>query len=167
MNENHRIGFGFDIHKLVKNKKLFIGGIEIPFKYGCKAHSDGDVLIHALIDAMLGALNLGDIGTHFPDNDMNFKNISSEELLKETIKICKPLNYNISNIDSTIILQRPKLLPYIDLIKENLSNILNISKDKISVKAKTNEKLDSIGRGKAISAYCIIVFEKVNGENFK
>ena len=160
MNENLRIGFGFDIHKLVKNKKLFLGGVEISYNYGCMAHSDGDVLIHALIDAMFGALNLGDIGSHFPDNDMKFKNISSIELLKQTIEICKPFNYNISNIDSTIILQKPKLQHHIEIIQENLCNILNISKDKLSIKAKTNEKLDSIGKGKAISAYCIVLLKK-------
>ncbi|HPM39510.1 MAG: 2-C-methyl-D-erythritol 2,4-cyclodiphosphate synthase [Bacteroidetes bacterium ADurb.Bin035] len=160
MNENLRVGFGFDIHKLVKKKKLFLGGVEIPYKYGCMAHSDGDVLIHSLIDAMLGALNLGDIGSHFPDNDIKYKNISSIELLKQTIEICKPYNYNISNIDSTIILQKPKLQPYIEIIQENLCNVLNISKDKLSIKAKTNEKLDSLGKGKAISAYCIILLEK-------
>ncbi|HOB77302.1 MAG: 2-C-methyl-D-erythritol 2,4-cyclodiphosphate synthase [Bacteroidales bacterium] len=161
MDKIYRIGIGYDIHRLVKNKKLILGGVEIYYKYGCRAHSDGDVLIHAIIDAMLGAINLGDIGSHFPDNDPAYKDIASVELLKKTIEICEPYNYKISNIDSIIILEKPKLAPYIEMIQKNLCNILNISKDKLSIKAKTNEKLDSIGRGKSIAAYCIVLLEKI------
>ena len=145
-----KIGIGYDIHKLIPNKKLILGNVVIPFKKGLLAHSDGDVLIHSIIDALLGAANLGDIGTLFPDTDQAYKNIDSSILLKKTIQIIKNKKYKINNIDATIICQNPKLKDYIIKIKNRLTEILKLDKNKVSIKAKTKEKLDSVGKGKAI-----------------
>lgn len=145
-----RIGQGFDLHKLVENRPLILGGVIIPSNKGEEAHSDGDVLLHALIDALLGAKALGDIGTHFPPSDDEYKNISSVELLSRTLQLA---SFDIVNIDINIILQTPKLGPHIYDIRKNLSKLLNISIDNISVKAKTAEHiLGELGRGDAIIA---------------
>ena len=145
-----RIGQGFDLHKLVENRPLIIGGITIPSLKGEQAHSDGDVLIHALIDALLGAKALGDIGTHFPPSDMSYKNMKSEELLHRTLMLA---DFDIINIDANIILQQPKLGPYIYKIRENLAKLLDIKIENISVKAKTAEHiLGELGQGDAIIA---------------
>ena len=150
-----RVGIGYDIHRTVKNRKLILGGVEIPFEFGLEGHSDADVLIHAIIDALLGAAALGDIGTHFPDTDPKYENISSIELLKYTHKILVDNMFQIVDIDSTIIAERPKLLPYIQNMRENIASALDINIEQISVKAKTNEGLDSIGRGEAIAAIAV------------
>ena len=152
-----RIGQGFDLHKLVENRPLIIGGINIPSPKGEEAHSDGDVLIHALIDALLGAKALGDIGTHFPPSDMTYKNMSSVELLRRTLKLS---DFDIVNIDINIILQAPKLGPYILDIRKSLAKLLNINIDDISVKAKTAEHiLGELGRGDAIIAEVILLLK--------
>lgn len=156
----YRIGLGYDIHRLEENRKLILGGVEIPFEKGLYGHSDADVLIHSIIDAMLGALALGDIGTHFPDTDEKYKNISSVILLKEVDKLIHEKNYKINNIDANIIAQKPKLRPYIDLIRKSLSETLNIDIDLISIKAKTNEKMDSVGELKSIEAHSVIMLIK-------
>ena len=150
-----RVGIGYDVHRTVKNRKLILGGVEIPFEFGLEGHSDADVLIHAIIDALLGAAALGDIGTHFPDTDPKYKNISSIELLKNTHKILVDNMFQIVDIDSTIIAERPKLLPYIQNMRKNIASALDINIEQISVKAKTNEGLDSIGRGEAIAAIAV------------
>lgn len=155
-----KIGIGYDIHKLVSNKKLILGNIIIPYKKGLLGHSDGDVLIHSIIDALLGAANLGDIGTHFPDTDQNYKNIDSSILLDKTIQIIKNIKYKINNIDATVICQEPKLKNYMMKIKNRLSEILKLDVDKISLKAKTKEKLDSTGKGKAIEVFSICLLIK-------
>ncbi len=155
-----RVGIGYDVHRTVKNRKLILGGVEIPFEFGLEGHSDADVLIHAIIDALLGAAALGDIGTHFPDTDPKYKNISSIELLRNTHKILVDNMFQIVDIDSTIIAERPKLLPYIQNMRENIASALDINIEQISVKAKTNEGLDSIGRGEAIAAIAIVMVEK-------
>ena len=155
-----RVGIGYDIHRTVKNRKLILGGVEIPFEFGLEGHSDADVLIHAIIDALLGAAALGDIGTHFPDTDPKYENISSIELLKNTHKILVDNMFQIVDIDSTIIAERPKLLPYIQNMRENIASALDINIEQISVKAKTNEGLDSVGRGEAIAAIAIVMVEK-------
>lgn len=157
----YRIGQGFDIHKLVENRKLIIGGIEIPHEKGLLGHSDADVLIHSIIDALFGALALGDIGTHFPDNDPQYKNIDSKLLLKEANKLIKENGYKIINIDNTITAEEPKMKPYIPLMVEKLSEILEIKKDCISIKAKTMEGQDSVGERKAISANSIVLLSKL------
>ena len=151
-----RIGHGYDVHKFTdKKQNIIIGGIEIPYKLGLEAHSDGDVLIHSLCDSILGALALGDIGTHFPDTDEKYKNTDSKFFLTEIKKKLDDKKYNIANIDCTIIAQAPKMLPYIDNIKLCLSQILDINLDQINVKATTTEKLGFIGRKEGIAVHCV------------
>jgi len=155
-----RIGQGFDVHKLANGYKLTLGGINIPHSKGCIAHSDGDVLIHAICDALLGAANLRDIGYHFPDTDNKFKNIDSKILLKETHELIKQNNYSIINIDSTICLQKPKIKDLIPKMKNALSDTLNIDIDTISIKATTTENLGFIGEEQGISAQAIVLLKK-------
>ena len=154
-----RVGIGYDIHKLVDSNELEfkLAGISIPFEKRCVAHSDGDVAIHALIDALLGAAALGDIGTHFPDTDPKYKNADSAILLKDCHSMILNSGYVIENIDITIITEKPKLSPYIELMRTSLSEILNTNKTKISIKAKTNEQLDAIGRGEAVGAQAVVL----------
>lgn len=149
-----RIGFGYDNHRLIEGRPLMIGGINIPSQFGEDAHSDGDVLIHAIIDALLGATAKGDIGMHFPPSDERYRNVDSKELLKETLKIT---NANIVNIDTTVVLEKVKLKPYIEEIRKTLALILNTHIDMISVKAKTHEGVDSTGKGEAIEAYAVVL----------
>ena len=149
-----RIGFGYDNHRLIEGRPLMIGGINIPSQFGEDAHSDGDVLIHAIIDALLGATAKGDIGMHFPPSDERYRNADSKELLKETLKIT---NANIVNIDTTVVLEKVKLKPYIEEIRKTLALILNTHIDMISVKAKTHEGVDSTGKGEAIEAYAVVL----------
>lgn len=155
-----KIGIGYDIHKLISNKQLIIGNVKIPNKKGLLAHSDGDVLIHSIIDALLGAANIGDIGTLFPDNDPKYKNIDSSILLGKTLELIKNKKYKINNLDATIICEKPKLKEYISQIKNRLSEILNLNIDQISIKAKTKEKLDAAGKGKAIEVFSVCLLEK-------
>ncbi|WP_297205875.1 2-C-methyl-D-erythritol 2,4-cyclodiphosphate synthase [uncultured Brachyspira sp.] len=150
-----RIGYGYDSHAFAEDRKLILAGIEIPYELGLKGHSDADAVIHALIDSILGALALGDIGSHFPDNDDKYKDISSMILLERTVSIMKDKNYSIGNIDITIILEKPKLRSYIDLMRENLSKVLSTNIENISIKAKTNEKMDAVGRGEGIAVHCV------------
>src|SRR5574344_1429295 len=158
--QNFRIGNGYDLHQLSESRKLIIGGIEIPYKKGLLGHSDADVLIHAIIDSLLGALCLADIGTLFPDTSDEFKDISSIILLKKVYSIVKQHGYEINNIDSNIIAQEPKMMPYIPKMKEKLSKELEIEENQISIKAKTNEKMDSVGEGKAIIANSVVLLVK-------
>ncbi len=155
-----RIGHGYDVHALAKGESLWLGGIQIEHEKGTVAHSDGDVLIHAMCDAMLGALALGDIGKHFPDTDNKYKNVDSKILLKECNNLIKQKGYIIANIDSTICAQRPKLRSYIDNMREMMSEILLINIEQISVKATTTEKLGFVGREEGISAYAVILLQK-------
>ena len=157
---NIRIGIGNDIHKLVNDRPLIIGGVTIPYEKGNLGHSDGDALLHSIIDALLGALALGDVGSHFPDNDMKYKDADSGLLLKIVVNICHKEGYEINNIDSTVILQKPKLAPYILKIRENIAQITNTDIDRISVKAKTNENIGAIGEGNAIATYAVASLTK-------
>ena len=161
--EQFRIGQGTDIHVLTENRDFILGGGKIPYDKGFKAHSDGDVLIHAIIDALFGALSLGDIGSHFPDTSPEYKDIDSSVLLKKTINIIREHNFEIVNLDTTVHAEAPKLRPYIDLIRKNLSEILFISEDKISVKAKTSEGVDAVGQKLAVRAECIVLLQKTKG----
>ncbi|MBR1646599.1 MAG: 2-C-methyl-D-erythritol 2,4-cyclodiphosphate synthase [Selenomonadaceae bacterium] len=154
-----RFGIGYDVHKLAAGRKLILGGVEIPHELGLEAHSDGDVLIHAIIDALLGAAALNDIGTHFPMTP-EFKDISSVELLKRTHKLIAEKNYSIVNIDSIVVAQRPKLAPYVMKIRERLAEILNVDIDSVSVKAKTEEGLGFTGTEQGISSYAVASLEK-------
>lgn len=158
---NYRIGLGYDIHRLETGRDLIIGGVKIPFEKGLQGHSDADVLIHAIIDAMLGALALSDIGTLFPDNNDNFKNIDSKILLKKVYEIIQEKGYEINNIDSNIIAQAPKMMPHIPEMKKVLAQILNISTEQISIKAKTNEEMDAVGELKAIEANAVAMLTKI------
>jgi 2-C-methyl-D-erythritol 2,4-cyclodiphosphate synthase len=154
---SYRIGIGYDIHRLVEGKKLFIGGIEIPYIKGLLGYSDGDVLLHAICDALLGAAAQPDIGEMFPDTDPRYHGISSTELLKEVDGLLKKNNFLISNIDTVVIAQEPILSPFKKQIKTKISQVLNIKEDSVSVKAKTNEGLDEVGKGEAIAAYAVVI----------
>lgn len=156
-----RIGMGYDVHKLVEDRELIIGGVNIPYEKGLLGHSDADVLLHAIMDSLLGASALGDIGKHFPDTDPRYKGISSIKLLKEVGKLLKENNFKISNIDSTIIAQRPKMAPHILEMRENISEALNISLDQINVKATTEEGLGFTGEGLGISSQSICLLTKI------
>ena len=156
----YRIGTGYDIHKLIEGRDLIIGGIKITHERGLLGHSDADVLIHAIIDAMLGALALDDIGTLFPDTDPKYKNADSTILLKKVQKLIKEKGYHIVNIDSNIIAQAPKMMPYIPKMKEVLARILEISPDNHSIKAKTKENLDSVGQKLAIEANAVVLLSE-------
>ena len=156
-----RIGQGYDVHRLVEGRKLILGGVEIPYEKGLLGHSDADVLLHAMMDALLGAAALGDIGQHFPDSDERYKGISSIELLKEVGKILQENGYMIENIDSTVIAQRPKLLPYRPQMAENIAAALGIEKEQVSVKATTEEGLGFTGTGEGISAQAIALLSSV------
>lgn len=156
----YRIGLGYDIHKLIEGRDLIIGGVKITHEKGLLGHSDADVLIHALIDAMLGALALDDIGTLFPDTDPKYKDIDSTILLKHVYNHVLELGYRIVNIDSNIIAQAPKMMPYIPKMKSVLCKILEISPTDLSIKAKTKEKLDAVGQKLAIEANAVILLEK-------
>lgn len=156
----YRIGQGTDLHVLVENRDFVLGGVTIPYEKGFNAHSDGDVLIHAIIDALFGALCLDDIGAHFPDNDPKYKNADSAKLLEEAVSIIRNLGWEINNLDSTIHAQAPKLRPHVLAIREKLAQILNISIDKVSVKAKTNEGVDAVGEKRAVSVDCVVLLYK-------
>lgn len=150
-----RIGMGYDVHKLTENRKLIIGGVEIPYEKGLLGHSDADVLLHAIMDALLGAGALGDIGKHFPDTDPAYKGISSMELLKRVGSLLEEHFYLIENIDATIIAQAPKMRPYIDTMRENIAQALGISVDQVNVKATTEEGLGFTGSGEGISSQAV------------
>jgi 2-C-methyl-D-erythritol 2,4-cyclodiphosphate synthase len=151
-----RVGFGYDVHRLIFNRKLVLGGVIIPWQKGLDGHSDADVIIHSLIDALLGAMGEGDIGKHFPDNDEKYKNISSTKLLKATFKILKEKRAVINNIDVSVIIEEPRLSPFINEMKLNLSKILNLPLNRINIKATTNEGMGFVGRNEGIAAYCVV-----------
>ena len=156
----YRIGLGYDIHQLTTGRDLIIGGVKITHEKGLLGHSDADVLIHAIIDGMLGALALTDIGTLFPDTDKKYKNADSTVLLKKVYSKIKEKGYTINNIDSNIIAQEPKMMPYIPKMKEILCKILEISYEDLSIKAKTNEKMDDVGQKLAIEAHSVVMLKK-------
>jgi 2-C-methyl-D-erythritol 2,4-cyclodiphosphate synthase len=158
-----QIGFGYDVHKLVKGRKLIVGGLEIPHAKGLLGWSDGDVLLHAIIDALIGATGEGDIGRHFPPGDQNYKGISSLKLLEFVRELLRNLGYAINNIDSTIVAEEPRFAPLIDKMKQNIAEVLDIEARSINIKAKTEEGLGFTGDKKGISAYAIcLVHKEVN-----
>ena len=161
MNTEQRTGIGFDVHAFAKDRKLIIGGIEIPFDKGLEGHSDADVLLHAICDALLGALALGDIGQHFPDTDNTYKNADSKVLLQKVYSLIKEKGYSIGNIDAVVALQKPKISPFINKMRGAISEILNIELDRVSIKATTTEHLGFIGREEGVSALAsILIFKK-------
>jgi len=155
-----RIGYGFDVHALQEGRPFILGGVEIPSTFGPLGHSDADVLIHAICDALLGAAALGDIGKHFPDTSNEFKNIDSKILLQRVVNLLKEKNYSIGNIDATVILEKPKIAPHIEAMREALSKVMGIPVDDISIKATTNEKMGFIGRQEGVSAHAVAMIEK-------
>ena len=155
-----RIGNGYDVHKMVEGRKLILGGVEIPYEKGLLGHSDADVLIHAIMDAMLGALALGDIGKHFPDTDEKYKGISSIKLLEHVYKLISEKNYEIVNIDSIVVMQTPKIKNYIPEMQKNIAEILNTNIENISVKATTEEKLGFTGNGEGVKSYAVVLMKK-------
>ncbi len=155
-----RVGIGYDIHKMVPDRKLIIGGVDIPYEKGLLGHSDADVLVHAVIDALFGAAALGDIGYHFPDTDPKYKGADSIFLLREAARLVREKGYEIINIDSNIIIQRPKMAPHINDMRKNIANAVGIDVEFVSVKAKTNEKLDSVGNGDGAEAEAVVLIEK-------
>lgn len=157
----YRIGIGYDIHKLTTGRDLIIGGVKITHEKGLLGHSDADVLIHAIIDAMLGALALSDIGTIFPDTSELYKDADSTVLLRDVYNLIKEKKYVIENIDSNIVAQQPKMMPYIPKMKEVLCKILEIETDRLSIKAKTNEKMDAVGQELAIEAQAVVLMKRV------
>lgn len=157
---NIRIGYGVDVHRLEGGLPLFVGGVEVPSDFGAVGHSDADVLLHAICDALLGAANLRDIGYHFSDRDPQYKGIDSTILLREVMKLVAQKGYSVINVDATIILEAPKMNPHIPEMQRIISEILNVEEDAVSIKATTHEKVDSFGEGKAIKAYAACLLNK-------
>ena len=155
-----KVGFGYDVHRLAEGEKLVLGGIEIEYSKGCVAHSDGDVLIHAICDAMLGAANMRDIGYHFPDTSKQYDKIDSKILLKQTVELIGNKGYKVSNIDSTIAMQKPKLKDLIPLMQQTLAQVVGIDIEDISIKATTTEKLGHVGREEGVDAYAVVLLVK-------
>jgi 2-C-methyl-D-erythritol 2,4-cyclodiphosphate synthase len=157
---NFRIGEGWDIHALVADRKLIIGGVDIPFHLGLLGHSDADVLLHAITDALLGAAALGDIGTHFPDTDVRFKGADSGVLLAEAARRVRAKGFDIGNVDSTVVAQAPKLMPHIQSMRQHIATLLSIDVDQINIKAKTSEKMGPVGLGQAMEARAVVLLFK-------
>ncbi len=155
-----RIGNGYDVHKFAENRELILGGVKIPYEKGLLGHSDADVLIHAIMDALLGALALKDIGHHFPDTDNNYKGISSLKLLKKVTEIVKEKGYEIENVDSIVVMQKPKIKDFIDRMRETMAITMEIAVDNISVKATTEEKLGFTGNEEGVKSYAVVLLRK-------
>lgn len=156
------VGFGYDIHRLAEGENLIIGGVEIPSAFGTVAHSDGDVLLHALCDALLGAAGLGDIGEHFPDTDAQYKGISSIELLRRVIVLVQTEQYKLINIDCTLVLEKPKILPYKAAMRENIARECGLPIQRVCLKATTSEKVGFVGRGEGVQAYAVCQIEPIS-----
>ncbi len=155
-----RFGIGYDVHRLVTDRKLILGGVEIPFFKGLLGHSDADVLCHAIADALLGAAALGDIGKHFPDNDPKWKDISSLNILQQIVEKLSGKQFRIVNVDATVVLQQPKIAPYINRMRENIAKSLGLEMDQVSIKATTSEQLGFVGVGDGATAYAVASIEK-------
>ena len=155
-----RVGIGYDVHRLVEDRKLILGGVDIPHEKGLLGHSDADVLVHAIMDALLGAAAMGDIGRHFPDNDNSFKDINSLVLLKNVYELLLKEDYIISNIDATLVCQKPKLAPYIEDMKKNIASVLSLDENQVNIKATTTETLGFEGRKEGISSHAVCLIYK-------
>ena len=162
-----RVGMGYDVHKLVEGRRLVLGGVEIPYEKGLLGHSDADVLVHAVMDALLGAAALGDIGKHFPDTDPAYEGADSMKLLEEVRKLLDEHNFMIGNVDATVIAQRPKLAPYIEMMRENIAARLLIDKNQVNVKATTEEGLGFTGQGQGISSQAICLLETIDNFDYR
>jgi 2-C-methyl-D-erythritol 2,4-cyclodiphosphate synthase len=157
---NIRVGFGYDIHQLAENYEFWLGGVKLDYIKGAVGHSDADVLIHAICDALLGAADLRDIGFHFPDTDPKYKGVDSKLLLKEVMRLLRNEGYELGNIDSTIVLEQPKVNPHILAMKEVLADVMSVEQSQISIKATTSEKMSFVGKGEGIKAYAIVLIQK-------
>lgn len=155
-----RSGIGYDMHRLEEGRRLILGGVEVPFEKGLAGHSDADVLVHAIIDSLLGAMGKGDMGIYFPDSDDRFKGISSLKLLEEVRLTLEKSDFGVQNIDSVIVAQAPKLRPFMEAMRREISKTLNVEEDRINIKAKTPEGMDSIGRGEAVSAQAVCILSR-------
>ena len=155
-----RIGHGYDVHRLVEGRKLILGGVDIPYEKGLLGHSDADVLLHAISDAILGAIAEGDIGKHFPDTDPRYKGADSLKLLAHVMNLADSKGYRLGNLDATVVAQRPKLAPYIQRMRENIAAVLAAEPDRVNVKATTTEELGFAGRGEGIAAYAVVLMER-------
>ncbi len=155
-----KIGMGYDIHRIAEGRRLILGGVEIPYLRGLEGHSDADVLLHAVCDAMLGAIGESDIGKHFPNTDPEYKNISSLLLLKRVWKLVSARRFKVSNIDTVLIAEEPKIEPFKERMKDNIRNALKISRDQVNIKATTSEGVGTIGRGEAMAAHAVVLLEK-------
>ena len=165
MNLNYRTGIGFDVHAFATDRKLILGGVEIPFEKGLHGHSDADVLLHAISDALLGALSLGDIGQHFPDNDPRYKNADSKILLEKVYKLVLNKGYVLGNVDAVVAMQRPKLFPFIQDMRKIIAGILECNMDQVSVKATTTERLGFVGREEGVSALAtVLIIRNTNND---
>lgn len=156
-----RIGHGYDVHRLVEDRKLIMGGVDIPYEKGLLGHSDADVLLHAIADALLGALAMGDIGKHFPDTDPAFKGADSMKLLEHVVGLIEAKGYCVGNLDATIIAQKPKMAPHIQTMRENIARVCGVEVDRINVKATTEEGLGFTGTGEGISAHAVVLLERI------
>ncbi|MCX8479427.1 MAG: 2-C-methyl-D-erythritol 2,4-cyclodiphosphate synthase [Chitinophagales bacterium] len=157
---NMRIGFGYDVHQLQEGRDLWLGGVQIPAEKGALGHSDADVILHALCDAILGAMNAGDIGKHFPDTDKSFKNIDSKILLQRVIEVMKSKDYHIVNVDCSLSLEKPKIAPHLEAMRAAIAPILEVSEEEVSIKATTGEKMGFVGRQEGLCAYAVVLLEK-------
>ena len=162
MKNDFRIGNGFDVHAFAEGRKLILGGVEIPCEKGLAGHSDADVLLHAITDALLGALALGDLGKHFPDSNEKFKDANSSILLKKAYKLIRTKKYTLSNVDSVLMMEKPKVAPYVFQMRQNIAKVLNVDIDRISVKATTTERLGFTGRSEGIAASAVVLLNKEN-----
>ena len=165
MSESSRIGIGYDIHRLVEGRKLILGGVEIPFEKGLLGHSDSDVLSHAICDALLGAAALGDIGTHFPDTDPRWVGASSLDLLAQVVDLLTEQGFRVTNVDATVMAEQPALKPHVDSIRKRLASVLGVDADRVSVKAKTSEGLESVGRNEAMAAQAVVLIHRRDAEH--
>jgi 2-C-methyl-D-erythritol 2,4-cyclodiphosphate synthase len=159
-----RIGFGYDVHRLQEGRRLVLGGVHVPHDRGLEGHSDADALLHAVADALLGAAALGDIGSHFPDSDNRWKDADSRDLLREVVRLVDERGYRVNNVDSTVVLERPKLRPYIDQMRANLALELQVGEDRVSVKATRGEKIGFVGREEGAAAYAVCTIVRVDDE---
>jgi len=159
-----RIGHGYDVHRLTEGRRLVIGGVDIDYKYGLLGHSDADVLLHAICDALLGAIGAGDIGRHFPDTSPEYKGIDSRKLLSHVVALIRRAGYRVSNIDSTILAQKPKMAPHIGLMVSNIASDCGIAPDRVNVKATTTEELGFVGRGEGIAAHAVVLLQRADSE---
>lgn len=155
-----RVGFGFDVHQLVEDRPFWMGGIQIDHTYGLLGHSDADVLIHAICDALLGAANMRDIGYHFPDTGAEFKDVDSKNLLRRTVELIATKGFRVGNVDCTIVAERPKLNPHVEAMKSCLSSLMNVTEEEVSIKATTCERMGFVGREEGITAYATVLIEK-------